>query len=219
MTVHMHREIERLKKDVLALCALAEEQVQLAVAALVERNPDRAEAIIDRDREIDRREVEIEDACLKILALFQPVAVDLRFLVMILKINSDLERIGDLAVNVARKAIAYAATPPMQSPFDLECMAQKAQSMLHDSLDALVNMDAELAGKICDRDDEVDRLKHDIRLRAEAIMRDNPERVTPLLTLLGAARNLERIADHATNIAEDVIYMVDGRIIRHGRGL
>ncbi len=216
MSVHLQREIERLKKDLLSLCGLVEDQVQGAVRALLERDEEAAERIEIRDFDIDQREVELEETCLKILALHQPVAADLRFIVSALKINNDLERIGDLAVNVARKAITFCRNPMPEIPFDIRGMWQKVQAMVRDSMDALVNMDPELANDVCGRDHEIDRMKRDIRLEAEAMIRRDPEQTTPLLTLAAAARNLERIADHATNIAEDVIYMVEGRIARHG---
>jgi phosphate transport system protein len=216
MSVHLQREIDRLKKDLLSLCALVEDQVQMAVRALLERDEELAGEVERRDLDIDHREVEVEEECLKTLALHQPVAIDLRLVIAVLKINNDLERIGDLAVNIARKAAAFAAEPPMEIPFDLTGMWEKTQGMLRDSLDALVNMDAGLASRVCARDDEVDRAKHEIRLGVEELIRRNPQRVGPLLRLLAVSRNLERIADCATNIAEDVVYMAEGRIIRHG---
>lgn len=216
MSVHLQREIDRLKKSLLSLCALAEEQVQMAVRALLDRNADTARQVEQRDQEIDSREVEVEEDCLKILALHQPVAADLRFIVSALKINNDLERIGDLAVNIARKAITLASHPPIELPFDLAAMSEQTQSMLRDSLDALVNLDIKQADDVCARDSEVDRMKREIRIWSEEAMRTQPEKVPALLALLSATRNLERIADHATNIAEDVIYMAAGKIVRHG---
>ena len=217
MSVHLQREIERLKKDILALCAIVEEQVQDAVRALLERDVDLAKSVEQRDEEIDRREVEVEEECLKILALHQPVAIDLRFIVSAMKINNDLERIGDLAVNVAKKAVSFAAESPMEIAFDIAGMWQKTQSMLRDSIDALVNLNSSLAADVCARDDEVDRIKHEIRVGIEEHIRREPDKVRPLLRLLAVSRNLERIADCATNIAEDVIYMAEGRIIRHNK--
>lgn len=218
MSVHLQREIDRLKRHLLSLCALAEEQVQSAVRALLDRDAELARRVEKGDVEIDQREVEVEEECLKVLALYQPVASDLRLLVSALKINSDLERIGDLAVNIARKAAAFASQGPMEIPFDLAGMWQKTQAMLHDSVEALVNLNPALAAKVCGRDNEVDRMKHEFRQKAEAMMQRDPSRVPVLLTLLAVSRNLERVADHATNIAEDVIYMAEGRIIRHGTG-
>ena len=216
MSVHLQREIDRLKQHVLQLCAIVEEQVQMAVRALLERDEALAQEVERRDADIDQREIEVEEECLKTLALHQPVAIDLRLVVAAMKINNDLERIGDMAVNIARKAVAFAAEPPIEIPFDIAGMSEKTQAMLRDSLDSLVKMDGKLAHEVCIRDDEVDLMKHEIRRQVEERIRDNPEQVRPLLKLLAVSRNLERIADCATNIAEDVIYMAEGRIIRHG---
>ena len=218
MSVHFFRELEELKRSLLALCAMVEEQVHDAVRALLQRDEELASAVERRDGEVDHREIEIEEECLKILALYQPVAVDLRFLVAALKINSDLERIGDLAVNIARKARALTHLPELTTPFDLGGMSEKSQSMLHDSLDALVNLDARLAKDVCARDDAVDKMKREIRVGAEEMIRQNPENTQPLMRIIAVARNLERIADCATNIAEDVIYMTEGGIVRHQEG-
>jgi phosphate transport system protein len=217
MSVHLQREIERVKKSILALSAIVEDQVQMAVRALLERDVQLARNVEQRDKEIDHREVEVEEECLKILALHQPVAIDLRFIVAAMKINSDLERIGDLAVNIARKAVSFAEESQMSMPFDIAGMWDKTQSMLRDSIDALVNMDGALASQVCCRDDEVDHIKYEIRVGVEEQIRREPEHVRPLMRLLAVSRNLERIADCATNIAEDVIYMSEGRIIRHGK--
>ncbi len=216
MSVHLQREIDGLKKQLLSLCALVEEQVDNAVRAVAACDAEMAIAVEERDAEVDRREVELEEECLKILALQQPVAVDLRLVIAALKINNDLERIGDLAVNVARKAAALATGPPMGTPLDLPSMWETTRAMLRDSLDAFVNRDLALAENVCARDDEVDGMKHDIRRQVEQMMGAEPDRLHGYLNLLAVARNLERIADHATNIAEDVIYLIDGRIVRHG---
>lgn len=215
MSIHLQREIERLKKSLLALCAVVEEQVQDAIQSLLDRNEALARDVERRDADVDRREIEVEEECLKVLALHQPVAIDLRLLIAALKINNDLERIGDLAVNIARKAAAFALEPPMDIPFDIAGMWEKTQAMLRDSVDALVNMDAGLAAAVCARDDEVDRMKHVIRVGIEEMLEREPGRLRPLLRLLAVSRNLERIADCAVNIAEDVIYMVEGKIVRH----
>ncbi len=170
MSVHLQREIEKTKKSLLSLCGLVEEQVQLAVRSLLDRDAELAARVEKRDAEIDQREVEVEEECLKVLALHQPVASDLRLMVAVLKIDSDLERIGDLAVNIARKATSFAAQPPMDIPFDLAAMCQKTQSMLRDSIDALVNLDATRAHGVCARDYEVDRMKKENRKTAEEMM-------------------------------------------------
>ena len=218
MSIHLQREIDKLKKNLLSLSALVEDQVAAAVDALHERDVAKARRVLTRDAQVDQREVEIEEECLKDLALHQPVACDLRFLVAVLKMNKDLERIGDLAVNIARKAITVAGYTDLDIPFDLAGMWDKCQRMLRDSIDALVNRDAPLAERICARDGEVNRQKHQIRRQAEELLRTQPERVPAWLALLAVARNLERIADHAVNIAEDVIYLVEGRIVRHENG-
>jgi phosphate transport system protein len=218
MSVHLQREINKLKQSLLLLCRMVEDQVQLAVKALLDRDQSLAERVEERDREIDQREVEVEEDCLRVLALYQPVAIDLRLIVAVLKINSDLERVGDLAVNIAHKAIAVVGESEVTAPDVLPDMAAKTQSMLHDSLDALVALDAKLAARVCARDDEVDQLKRTIRLEVEKRIETNPKHLRPLLRLLAVSRNLERIADSATNISEDVIYMVDGKIIRHSEG-
>jgi len=207
--------LEKLKRAVLSLSALAEEQVRLSVQALTERDEDLARSVDGRDRDLDQREVEIEEECLKVLALHQPVAADLRLVVALMKINHDLERIGDLAVNIAHKALALAAMPPLELPFDLAQMGFDTQQMLIHSLDALVNADVSLANEVCARDGRIDAMKHQIRQVATQRIRDEPYTADAVLAVLAAARNLERIADHATNIAEDVIYMTQGRIVRH----
>ncbi|MBN2021863.1 MAG: phosphate signaling complex protein PhoU [Pirellulales bacterium] len=218
MSVHFRREVDRLKKRVLSLSALVEQQVRLAVRALIEGSTLRAREVIDGDPQIDRTEVEVEEDCLKILALHQPVAVDLRFVVAVLKINNDLERIGDLAVNIAKKANPFVAQWLGQIPFDLGAMSQDVQKMLHDALDALVNLDTVLATDVCARDDAIDEMKHHMRELIEEAIKRQPQRASALLNILAASRGLERIADLTTNIAEDVIYMVEGRIIRHQNG-
>jgi len=218
MSVHFQREIDGLRRHLLSLCAVVDEQVQLAVRALMNRDEELAREVRQRDADVDQREVEVEEECLKILALYQPVAVDLRFIVSALKINNDLERIGDLAVNIARKARVLAAGPPVAIPFDLAEMSEKTQAMLRDSLDAMVNLDTKLANEVCRRDNEIDRMKRDARHQAEELIAADPDQTSILLRLLAVSRNLERIADLATNIAEDVIYLVDGKIIRHQEG-
>lgn len=218
MSVHLQREIEKIKRSVLSLCAIVEDQVQMAVRALLERDEQMARAVAHRDAEIDQREVEIEEECLKTLALHQPVAVDLRLIISALKINGVLEHIGDLAVNITNKTLGLLDEPTIEIPFDLAGMSEKTQLMLRDSLDSLVNMDAELAADVVRRDDEVDRMKHDNRVLIESMIAENPSRTVPLLRLMAVSRNLERIADCATNIAEDVIYITEGRIVRHGEG-
>ena len=218
MSVHLQREIEKLKKILLSLSALVDDQLEAAMAALQERDEVRARRVLERDSEVDQRDVEVEEECLKTLALHQPVAGDLRFLVSVLKMNRELERIGDLAVNIARKAITWTGCADLEIPCDLAGMWRKSHAMLRDSITALIQCDAQLAQQVCARDDEVNRMKHDIRRQIEGLLRRKPESIPAWLALLAVARNLERVADHATNIAEDVIYLVEGRIIRREGG-
>ena len=157
----------------------------------------------------------MEEECLKLLALHQPVAVDLRFLTAVIKINNDLERIGDQAVNIAERVVTIARRPPVTVPFDYTLMAEKTEAMLRESLDALVNLDADLAHEVCLKDDEVDDMNREIYDKVKDAIRSQPERVGYLINLLLVSRHLERIADLATNIAEEVIYMVEGEISRH----
>lgn len=215
MSIHLEREIQKLKRQLLSLSALVDEQLQASVQAVVERDEELAAEVRERDGEVDRLEVEVEEECLKILALHQPVAIDLRFIISVLKINNDLERIGDLAVNVARKTLAFEGLLLAELPFELQDMSRKVQTMLRDSIDALVNFDASLASEVCARDNEVDSMKRTVRQAVEKAVCLHPEQAKPLLRLAAVTRNLERIADLATNIAEDAIYMIEGKIVRH----
>ncbi len=215
MSVHLIREITGLKKLVLALSAQVEENVRQAVRAVTRRDAVLAQTVIDGDDLVDQQEVAIEEECLKILALHQPVAHDLRFLVAILKLNHTLERIGDLAVNVAKRAKYLAAQPRLEVLIDFTPIAEKAQTMLHKSLDALINMDLALAREVGVADDEVDALNRETYARVKELLRERPDDIEALITLLNVSRHLERIADHASSIAEDVIYLIEGKIIRH----
>lgn len=215
MSKHLQTEIEKLKKQILAIGAVVEESLHKAVRALQVRDEKLAKRVIESDIEIDRMEVDMEEDCLKVLALHQPVASDLRLIVAILKINNDLERIGDLAVNVAERAIFLAKQKPVDAPLDFAVMVEKTQEMLRKSLDALVEGDATLAHKVCLADDEVDAINREMYVQVQENLRIHPDQIESLIHLLSASRHLERIADHATNIAEDVIYMIEGHIVRH----
>ena len=216
MAKHFHKELEKLKKRILSLGAMAEDRVRMAVNAIETRDTVIANKIINTDYEIDEMEVEIEEECLKILALHQPVAVDLRFITAVIKINNDLERIADEAVNIAR-GVNYLSRQKQTFYFDFDFsqMVEKTQSMLKNSLDALVNLDTDLAVKVCILDDEVDKINGEVHRLVKGAIRDNPEQGEHLINLLLISRHLERIADHATNIAEEVIYMIEGEIVRH----
>ena len=215
MSRHLDREIDRLKNMILSLSAVVEDSVCCAVKALVERDSALATQVLNADAQVDEAEVEVEEEGLKILALYQPVAIDLRFIIAVLKINSDLERVGDMAVNIAERAAFLAQQEPPEMPIDFREMAGKAQAMLRQSLDALVNMDSALALQVCAQDDQVDEINRQMYLRIQDAIRAYPDRLEALMHLLAVSRHLERIADHATNIAEDVIYMVEGEIVRH----
>jgi len=215
MSVHLFREISNLKKSILTLGATVEERVRKAVASVTKRNAELAEEVIGADVEIDRIEVRIEEECLKILALHQPVAVDLRFIVAILKINNDLERIGDLAVNIAKRGVFLANEPQRCGLFHIPEMAERVEKMLADSLDSLVNSDARLAHQVCVSDDDVDKLLKSSYSEVQKCILENMDTLKCASHHLDVSRHLERIADLATNIAEDVIYMIEGQIARH----
>ena len=218
MSKHFKKEIEKLKKKILHLSAMVEESLTLAVKAVTDRDSKLAQQIIEVDNEIDNMEVDVEEECLKILALHQPVAIDLRFIIAVLKINNDLERIGDLAGNIAKRTTALAQWETREVPFSLPEMLTLAVTMVKKSTDALITMDTALAREVGASDDLMDEMH---RLSFKAIQREiqkKPEQVEYYILLLSVSRVLERIADHATNIAEDVIYMVEGEIIRHRGG-
>ncbi len=215
MSKHLEMEIENLKKRILALSADGRGQrVQGGAGARGAELGARRRGHRERPG-IDDTEVTIEEECLKVLALHQPVAGDLRFIVAILKINNDLERMGDLAVNVAERAKFLATRERPDVPLDLPLMADKTKAMMKKSLDALMKQNARLAYEVLEADDEIDSMNRDMYARIQDAIRKKPEHLESLIHLLSCSRHLERIADHATNIAEDVIYMIDGVIVRH----
>ena len=219
MAKHFFRELEKIKKRVLSLGAMVEERVRMVIKALETRDGDAAKKITNSDHEIDEMEVEIEEECLKILALYQPVAIDLRFLTAVIKINNDLERVADEAVNIAERVKVIAKREKIDISFDYSLMAGKAEYMLKKSLDALVNLDIDLAFKVCTLDDEVDEMLREAYDRIKQAIAEYPDRIGYLINLLLISRHLERIADHGTNIAEEVIYLIEGEIVRHGNYL
>ena len=215
---HFQRELDKVKKMILSLGALVEQRVNRIRQAVEERDVALAKEIAHLDHEIDDMEVEIEEECLKIIALHQPVATDLRFLVAVIKINNDLERIGDQVVNIAQRVLHIANRPPVSFQFDYAEMAQKAETMLRMSLDSLVNQDLDVAIKVLHLDDEVDSLKNEAYDRIKEAMAEGiTEDIGYMINLLLISRHIERLADHATNIAEEVAYMIEGEIVRHGR--
>jgi len=215
MRVHFQREIDKLKLQILEMSADVEEAVHTAVQAIEERDPKKARDVLEHERTTNARDVDVEEECLKILALHQPVAADLRYLISVLKINHDLERIGDLAVHIAEGALVLCELPPVEVPAQLGEMAIKAQMMLKKVLDAFVNVDVAAARDIRVADAEVDQLNRVLVAGFKAGITRSPDLLEPLLKLMHISRHLERIADHATNIAEDLIYLIEGRIVRH----
>lgn len=213
--MHIAREIDSLKKRVLTLSAMVEESFDRSVQALNRMDSALARQVIDSDMLVDQTEVDIEEECLKVLALHQPVANDLRFIISILKINNDLERIADLAVNIAERVLDLQKMERTPIPFDFTTMSSKVHDMVKMSLDSLVNLDPHLAKQVISLDDEVDTLHHDTyRLVIEQI-KLHPERIQALICFLVISRYLERIADQTTNIAEDTLYLIEGKIVRH----
>jgi phosphate transport system protein len=218
MRIRLQRDIDRLKQRIISLGTLVEERVRMAVKSIQTQDAILAKSVVDGDVEIDRLEVDIEEECLKILALHQPVADQLRYIVAVLKMNNDLERIGDLAVNIAERGelALYPGQPAI--PFDYYTMGRKAEEMLRKSLDSLVNTDLRLAYEVLSEDDDVDSMKKAIQELFGREMRHPQDHPESMIHLFLVSRHLERIADHATNIAEDVIYMITGEIHRHHRG-
>jgi phosphate transport system protein len=218
MSKHLERDLDNLQHDLLALAASVEAAIHKAIRALQGREVGQAEQVIAGDTQIDEEENHVEEECLKILALHQPVAVDLRRIAAALKINTDLERMADLAEDIAERALHLAQMPPISVPRKLQRMTDLTTTMVRQSLDAFVNLDSNQARRVCRLDDEVDRYNNEIIGQLIDTMRESPDQVEPGLSLFSATRHLERIADHATNIAEDVVYLVEGTIIRHRAG-
>jgi phosphate transport system protein len=215
---HLMRDLEQLKKDILTMGAMVEEAILKATNSLVHRRPDLAEEVIANDDVIDQKELAVENECLKLLALHQPVAKDLRFIIAIMKVNNDLERMGDLAVNIAERALYLGDHPAIPIPQELKEMVRNVGTMVRDSLDALVNQDPGLARGVCRADDVVDEFNREMYRILEDVMQDDPSTIGRALNTLSASRNLERIADAATNIAEDIVFMVEGEVIKHRSG-
>lgn len=218
MSRHLIREVDNLKTEIVALATRVEESLRAAVKSLITHDVRAAEQVIQNDQQIDRIEVEIEEECLKIMALHQPVAIDLRVVVAILKINNDLERIGDLAVNIAERAVALSQYQDIPTRFDFKGMGDKVQVMVRKSLDALVNLDSGKAQEVLRSDDEIDAIHREMYSQVRSEIASRPDQVDYFIQLLAVSRNLERVADHATNVAEDVIYLIDGQIVRHSSG-
>jgi len=213
---HLQREIDRLKRKILALSALVEEQLRQGFKAIETRDADLGRRVIAGDLIVDQQEVDVEEECLKLLALYQPVARDLRFIIAVIKIDNELERIGDLASNIGERATQLAEEYPVQMPRAFTVMADRTAAILERALDALVRQDARIARLVLAADDEVDLLYRDLIEELKTLIRKEVEHLDRIVLLFSVARYLERLADHATNIAEEVLYMVEGEISRHG---
>ncbi|MCF7808861.1 MAG: phosphate signaling complex protein PhoU [Candidatus Marinimicrobia bacterium] len=216
MMLHIHREIEDLKRRIVLEATMAEDNLRDSIRALMNRDAELALEIVDKDKALDEQEVEFEEECLKILALYQPVAVDLRYIVAFLKVNNDIERIGDLASNIARGAASLAVKEELAIPADIPVMSEMVQKMLKKSIEALIDLDHKKSQKVQNMDDKVDELHHSMYKIVGQRIQEYPDLVDSWMEVLGTSRYLERIADHCTNICEDVEYMLSGQIIRHG---
>lgn len=207
--------MEEVHREILAQSALVEEMIDKATLALTRKRLEFVVDVIDSDKEVDRREVQIEELCLKMLALHQPVAIDLRRIATVMKVNNDLERVADLTVNFAQRARDMHRVPDFPIPERMERMVEQASQMVRGALDCFVNLDSRAARHIVQRDQEVDRMNVEVIAELQDRMRQDSRLVEPALHCFSASRHIERIADHATNIAEDVIYLVEGEIVRH----
>jgi len=212
---HFEEELQSLKEKLLRMSSLVEESISLSIKSLVERDSVLAQKVVSQDDAIDAIEIEVDGLCLNLLALQQPQARDLRFITGSMKIVNDLERMGDLAVNIAHRSLDLLKVPLLKPLIDIPRMAQLAQAMLKDSLNAFVNDDVQLAREVCRRDDGVDKLNVQIFRELLTYMLQDPSSVQRAVDLILVAKSLERIADHSTNIAEDVIYIVEARVVKH----
>lgn len=217
MTLHFQNQINLLNQKLLRLGSFVEESLDRAIRALLNRDIELASQVMKEDKKIDDLEIEIEEECLKILALYQPVANDLRFLVAMLKINNDLERMGDHAANIAKRARFLSKRDPLDWPPGLEEQTVLVRSMVNNSLDALLRSDEQLARQVCKDDDRVDAAKRAIISSLRELIRQQPEHTDIWLKMMDVPRHLERVADLATNMAEDIIYYCQGVIVRHGK--
>jgi len=215
MQRHFHEELESLKQTLLAMGGLVEEQIRQVMRALVERDDALAQSVVERDQQVNAYDVEVDETCVNLLALHQPTAGDLRFITTAMKIVTDLERMGDQAVNIAQRVLELNQEPQLKPYIDLPRMAEKAQRMVKESLDACVARDTELARRVCAEDSEVDALKEQIFRELLTFMMEDPRTIPRAIRLILISRFLERLADHATNIAEMVIYLVDAKMVRH----
>ena len=208
-------ELKNLKEKLLRMAGLVEESVELAIEAIKDRKDELSQGVLKNEEQINQLDVEVDETCLRLMALRQPMAGDLRFITSAMKIDSELERMGDLAVNVAEQALILNKLPPLKPLLDIPRMARLAQAMIRDSINAFINQDEALARSVCERDDEVDALDDQIFRELLTYMMEDAANITRAVSLILVSRNLERMADHATNIGEDVIYLAKGKTIKH----
>ena len=216
--IRFHQELEDLKHRILEMAGMSEQAIDLAVQAYTQRDSALCDRVLANESAINRAEREVDEFAVDLLAMQQPMAVDLRFILAVIKINADLERVGDQAVNIAQRVMNMISLPAFDLPVDIPAMASKVRAMVRDALKAFIEGDPELAGKVLAADDEVDRMNHEAFAVLSATMQAKPDAAVQALDVLSIARNLERVADHATNIAEDVIFWVRGADVRHGAG-
>lgn len=216
--IRFHQELDELKHRILAMAGMAEQAIDLAVQAYSQRDLAMCQRVLENENAINRAEREVDELAVDLLAMQQPMAIDLRFILAVLKINADLERVGDQAVNIAQRVMNMIELSPTELPVDIPSMASRVRAMVRDALRSFIEGDTELARHVLEADDEIDRMNHEAFAELSRCMQTKPESAVQALDALSIARNLERVADHATNIAEDVIFWVRGADVRHGAG-
>jgi phosphate transport system protein len=216
--IRFHQELDDLKHRILAMAGMAEQAIDLSVQAYSQRDPALCQRVLNNESAINRAEREVDEFAIDLLAMQQPMAVDLRFILAVIKINADLERVGDQAVNIAQRVLNMIELPASELPVDIPDMATKVRAMVRDALRSFIEGDTELARHVLEGDDEIDRMNHEAFASLSRYMQSQPGSAAQALDALSVARNLERVADHATNIAEDVIFWVRGADVRHGAG-
>ena len=216
--IRFHQELDELNHRILAMAGMAEQAIDLAVQAYSQRDPVLCQRVISNEAGINRAEREVDEFAIDLLAMQQPMAIDLRFILAVIKINADLERVGDQAVNIVQRVMNMIELPASELPVDIPAMATSVRAMIRDALRSFIEGDPELAKHVLGADDEIDRLNHDAFAALSSYMQSEPNGAVQALDALSIARNLERVADHATNIAEDVIFWIRGADVRHGAG-
>jgi phosphate transport system protein len=212
---HLREELDELNKQLLEMCGLVENSIHHSVIAVVDRDDKPAQKVFENESRINQLEIQIDNIAIRLLALQQPLAIDLRFVTMSIKINNNLERMGDIAVNIAERALSLLNWPHLNPRIDIPYMAELAEDMIRNSINAFIRRDVELANKVLKSDDAVDRLRDEMYAEIEKFMEKDPQRIHPGIDYIFIARGLERLADHATNIAEDVLFFVQGIDVRH----